>query len=34
MSIGLDVLAGKPVPQEVHIVHKFLNHDTIGEAYP
>jgi ribose transport system substrate-binding protein len=34
MSIGLDVLAGKPVPQEVHIVHKFLNHDTIGQAYP
>jgi ribose transport system substrate-binding protein len=34
MSIGLDVLAGKPVPQEVHIVHKFLDHDTIGEAYP
>ena len=34
MSIGLDVLAGTPVPQEVHMDHKFLTYDTIGEYYP
>jgi ribose transport system substrate-binding protein len=33
MSIALDVLAGKPVPQEVHIPHKFLDHTTIGQYY-
>ena len=34
MSIGLDVLAGTPVPQEVHMDHKFLTYDTIGQYYP
>jgi ribose transport system substrate-binding protein len=33
-SIALDVLKGKPVPQEVHIAHKFLNHANIGKYYP
>ena len=33
MSIALDVLQGKPVPQEVHISHKFLDHNTIGSYY-
>jgi ribose transport system substrate-binding protein len=33
MSIALDVLQGKPVPQEVHIAHKFLDHNTIGAYY-
>lgn len=33
MSIALDVLQGKPVPQEVHIAHKFLDHNTIGSYY-
>ena len=34
ISIGLDVLEGKPVPQEVHIAHDFLDKDTIGAVYP
>ena len=34
MSIALDVLAGTPVPQEVHMEHKMLTYDTIGQYYP
>jgi ribose transport system substrate-binding protein len=34
VSIMLDVLAGKPVPQEVHIKHEFLNQETIRSVYP
>jgi ribose transport system substrate-binding protein len=34
MSIGLDVLAGTPVPQEVHMEHKMLTYDTIQQYYP
>ena len=34
VSIALDVLEGKPVPQEVHIAHEFLDRDTIGAVYP
>jgi ribose transport system substrate-binding protein len=33
MSVALDVLAGKPVPQEVHLQHKFLTHANIGQYY-
>jgi ribose transport system substrate-binding protein len=28
MSIALDVLAGKPVPQEIHVKHVFITHDN------
>lgn len=34
MSIALDVTAGNPVPNEVHLSHDFLDHDTIGTVYP
>lgn len=34
VSIALDVLEGKPVPQEVHIAHEFLDRETIGSVYP
>jgi ribose transport system substrate-binding protein len=34
MSIGLDVLAGIAVPNEVHIEHRFLDKATIGSVYP
>ncbi len=34
MSIGLDVIEGKPVPNEVHIEHVFLDKDSIGSVYP
>jgi ribose transport system substrate-binding protein len=34
IPIALDVLSGKPVPQEIHIAHKFLTHTTIGRYYP
>lgn len=34
MSIGLDVLDGKPVPNEVHIEHKFLDKATVASVYP
>jgi len=34
MSIGLDVLDHKAVPDEVHIEHKFLNKSTISSVYP
>jgi ribose transport system substrate-binding protein len=33
MSVALDVLAGKPVPQEVHLQHRFLTNATIGRYY-
>jgi ribose transport system substrate-binding protein len=33
MSVALDVLAGKPVPQEVHLQHRFLTNATIGQYY-
>jgi ribose transport system substrate-binding protein len=34
MSIGLDVLDSKPVPDEVHIEHKFLDKSTVSSVYP
>ncbi len=34
MSIALDVLDGKAVPQEVHIEHQFLTRDNISQVYP
>ena len=34
MSVALDVLEGKAVPQEVHIEHTFLDPETIGTVYP
>ena len=34
IPIALDVLSGKPVPQEIHIAHKFLTHSTVGKYYP
>jgi ribose transport system substrate-binding protein len=34
VSIALDVLEGKAVPQEVHIAHEFLDRDTISSVYP
>jgi ribose transport system substrate-binding protein len=33
MSVAEDVLAGKAVPQEVHLQHKFLTHANIGQYY-
>jgi ribose transport system substrate-binding protein len=32
MSIGLDVLEGKPVPQEVHLPHVFITHSDLGKT--
>jgi len=34
VSIAADVLAGNPVPQEVHLEHVFLGVDSIGDVYP
>jgi ribose transport system substrate-binding protein len=34
MSIGLDVVEGKPVPNEVHSEHVFLDKDNIASVYP
>jgi ribose transport system substrate-binding protein len=34
VSIALDVLEGKPVPQEVHIEHEFLDQSNVTEVYP
>ncbi len=34
LSIAADILAGKAVPQEVHLEHVFLGHDTIDDVYP
>ena len=34
MSIGLDVVEGKPVPNEIHIEHVFLDKDSITSVYP
>ena len=34
MSIGLDVVEGKPVPNEVHSEHVFLDKDSIASVYP
>jgi hypothetical protein len=32
MSIALDVLEGKPVPQEVHLQHVFITHDDVSKV--
>lgn len=34
VGIALDVVAGRAVPEEVHVEHELLTHETIGEAYP
>jgi ribose transport system substrate-binding protein len=34
IPIALDVLMGKPVPQEIHIAHTFLTNATIRKYYP
>ena len=34
MSIGLDVVEGKPVPNEIHSEHVFLDKDSIAAVYP
>ncbi len=34
MSIAYDVLAGTPVPQEIHIEHQFLDRSNIATYYP
>jgi ribose transport system substrate-binding protein len=34
VSTAQDVLEGKPVPNEVHVEHEFLDHENIGEYYP
>lgn len=34
VTIALDVLEGKPVPQEVHVAHQFLNQDNVTTLYP
>ena len=33
VSIALDVMAGKAAPNEIHMEHTFLDHDTIGTIY-
>jgi ribose transport system substrate-binding protein len=34
VSTAQDVLEGKPVPNEVHVDHEFIDHDNVGEYYP
>src|SRR5690606_19865940 len=34
VAIALQAAAGEPVPEEVHLEHEFLDHDTIGRHYP
>ena len=34
VAIALDVAAGRAVPEEVHLEHELLDHETIDEAYP
>ncbi|MDA3018249.1 MAG: sugar ABC transporter substrate-binding protein [Actinomycetota bacterium] len=33
VSVAVDVMAGKPVPNEVHMEHTFLDNSTIGNYY-
>jgi len=33
VSVALDVMAGKAVPNEIHMEHVFLDHETIGTYY-
>ena len=33
VSVAIDVMAGKPVPSEVHMEHMFLDNSTIGKYY-
>ena len=33
VSVAVDVMAGKPVPNEVHMEHMFLDNSTIGKYY-
>lgn len=34
VAIALDAAAGADVPEEVHVAHELLTHDTISETYP
>lgn len=34
ISIAADILEGRPVPQEVHLEHVFLDSETIKNVYP
>ena len=34
MSLALDILAGTPVPNEVHSEHQFLDKASIASVYP
>ena len=34
MSVAYDVLAGTPVPQEIHIAHQLLTRENIAQYYP
>ncbi len=34
ISIAADILAGGPVPNEVHLAHEYLGQDTIDSVYP
>jgi ribose transport system substrate-binding protein len=33
VSVAIDVMAGKPLPNEVHMEHTFLDNSTIGKYY-
>jgi ribose transport system substrate-binding protein len=33
VSVAIDVMAGKPVPNEIHMDHTFLDNSTIGKYY-
>lgn len=33
LSVARDVLAKRPVPNEIHMPHKFLDHNSIGQYY-
>jgi ribose transport system substrate-binding protein len=33
ISTAQDVLEGKPVPNEVHVEHKFVDHETVDQYF-
>ncbi len=34
VSIALEVAAGEPVPEEVHVEHKFIDNENVDQFYP
>jgi hypothetical protein len=34
VNIAIDIIEGRPVPQEVHMQHMIIDRSNVGEFYP